>query len=405
MKKRMSALVLAAAMAASAVTPAMAARSDKYDYIEDIDLKVNYSIEAGMTDEDWSVSVDVVGNSNIEFDEEEDVTVSYAPDEGETWKEGVKPKITVVMTVDKDYDWRFDDDLIEKDGGVTLTGDSDDDVTISKVSASSSKVTVTLTIPKLKYPENYWDDRLYIEDAEWGDDGVATWAENENAEGYEVRVYRGSKSLATGLKTADTEYDLSEYFTSKGEYTFKVRAYYDDYKGEWEESDDLDLDKEEAEEIRGSSSSSSSTSTSKPAAKPSTSTSVNLPSYVVKGNWGTKNGKWTFTDSKGVAYKEKWAAVYNPYANTAAGQQAFDWFYFDKNGEMVTGWILDGGLYYYCSPLSDGTQGRMVTGWFQIDGAWYYFNPNSDGTRGAMQVNKWIGNDYVGANGKFEKSR
>ena len=102
MKKRMSALVLAAAMAASAVTPAMAARSDKYDYIEDIDLKVNYSIEAGMTDEDWSVSVDVVGNSNIEFDEEEDVTVSYAPDEGETWKEGVKPKITVVMTVDKD---------------------------------------------------------------------------------------------------------------------------------------------------------------------------------------------------------------------------------------------------------------------------------------------------------------
>ena len=125
----------------------------------------------------------------------------------------------------------------------------------------------------------------------------------------------------------------------------------------------------------------------------------------MKGNWGTKNGKWTFTDNKGVAYKEKWAAVYNPYANTAAGQQAFDWFYFDKNGEMVTGWILDGGLYYYCSPLSDGTQGRMVTGWFQIDGAWYYFNPNSDGTRGAMQVNKWIGNDYVGANGKFEKSR
>jgi glucan-binding YG repeat protein len=47
----------------------------------------------------------------------------------------------------------------------------------------------------------------------------------------------------------------------------------------------------------------------------------------------------------------------------------------------------------------------MVTGWFQIDGAWYYFNPNSDGTRGAMQVSKWIGNDYVGANGKFEKSR
>ena len=115
MKKRMSALLLASAMTASLVTPAMAATSDKYDYIKEIQLKVNYDIEAGMTDEDWSVSVDVLNNSNIEFDEEEDVTVSYAPEEGETWKEGVKPKITVVMTVDKDYDWRFDDDLIEKD--------------------------------------------------------------------------------------------------------------------------------------------------------------------------------------------------------------------------------------------------------------------------------------------------
>ena len=175
-------------------------------------------------------------------------------------------------------------------------------------------------------------------------------------------------------------------------------------RGEWDEVE-IDVDTEEAEEIYANAgSSSSSTSTSKPSNGPSTST-VNLPSYVVKGNWGTKNGKWTFTDNKGVAYKNMWAAVYNPYANTAAGQQAFDWFYFDGNGEMVTGWILDGGRYYYCSPLSDGTQGRMVTGWSQVDGAWYYFNPVSDGTRGAMMVNTWIGNDYVGANGKFEKSR
>ena len=174
MKKRISALALATAMTASLVTPAMAARSDKYDYIEDIDLKVTYSIEAGMTDEDWSLSVDLLNsNSAIEFDEDENVTVSYAPDEGETWKEGVKPKITIVMKVDyKEDGWKFDDDKIEADGGVTVT--TDDDLTISKVNASSSKVTVTLTLPKLKYPEDYWDTRLDIEDAEWGDDGVAT---------------------------------------------------------------------------------------------------------------------------------------------------------------------------------------------------------------------------------------
>ncbi|MBQ6856261.1 MAG: hypothetical protein IJO13_04065, partial [Lachnospiraceae bacterium] len=63
--------------------------------------------------------------------------------------------------------------------------------------------------------------------------------------------------------------------------------------------------------------------------------------------------------------------------------------------------VLDGGRYYYLSEISDGTLGRMVTGWNQIGDAWYYFNPNSDGTRGAMYVNTWIGNDYVGADGRF----
>lgn len=395
MKKRMSALVLAAAMAASAVTPAMAATN--YTYIESITLNLSVdNVEAGSDDWDISVSCPTTG---VYFDDYEDVTITNAPDDGEEWKDDVKPEIKVVLRVDDDDDYRFKS--IDKED-VTING-----ATISKykVSDGSKKVTVTITLPELEYPEGYWDDVLELEDYEWDDEtAIATWAENEYANYYEYKLYRGSTALTGVEKTEETELDLAHYFTRSGDYKLRVRAVYDTKKkGTWED-EEIEVDKEEAEDIYANAST-TSTSTSKPAAKPSTSTSVNLPSYVVKGNWGTKNGKWTFTDSKGVAYKEKWAAVYNPYANTAAGQQAFDWFYFDKNGEMVTGWILDGGLYYYCSPLSDGTQGRMVTGWFQIDGAWYYFNPNSDGTRGAMQVNKWIGNDYVGANGKFEKSR
>ena len=137
----------------------------------------------------------------------------------------------------------------------------------------------------------------------------------------------------------------------------------------------------------------------KPAAAPK------LPDYVVTGTWTVNNGVWMFKDGTGTTYKSRWAAVYNPYANAALGQENFDWFYFDQNGHMQTGWVQDGGLWYYCSPISDGTLGKMVTGWSLVGDSYYYFNPVSDGTRGAMLTNTWIGKDYVGADGKFDPSK
>ncbi len=128
-----------------------------------------------------------------------------------------------------------------------------------------------------------------------------------------------------------------------------------------------------------------------------------LPSYVVIGSW-TQNadGEWNFYDGSGRLYTNCWAAVYNPYANTAAGAQAFDWFRFDEKGLMVTSWFLDpaDGHYYYLNPVSDGTRGRMVIGWEVIDGKEYYFNPVSDGTRGRMMCNEATGDGhFVGADG------
>jgi len=394
MKKRISALVLATAMTASVVTPAFAAYTDIPSVKIDIDT---VNLEAGS--DDWEIIVDC-NTTGTYFDDYDDVKVTNAPEDGDAWGDDIKPKVTIKIHADyEDGEYKFNTTSFSKDD-VTLTVDGEE-YTNFKVSDSKKYITVTVTLPELEYEEGYWDELLELEGLDWDDEtAIATWEENENASYYEYKLYRGSTAL-TGLeKTEDTEVDLAQYFTRKGEYKVRVRAIYDSKtRGAWDEVE-LDVDTEEAEDIYANAS-----TTSTPTTKPSTSTTVNLPSYVVKGNWGTKNGKWTFTDNQGVAYKNKWAAVYNPYANTAAGQQAFDWFYFDGNGLMVTGWILDGGRYYYCSPLSDGTQGRMVTGWNQVDGAWYYFNPNSDGTRGAMLVNTWIGNDYVGADGRFEKSR
>lgn len=113
-----------------------------------------------------------------------------------------------------------------------------------------------------------------------------------------------------------------------------------------------------------------------------------LPSYVVTGTWmQNAAGQWMFAD-KERTYAMEWAAVHNPYASTEAGQSAYDWFRFDENGFLVTGWYQDtDGKRYYLNPVSDGTQGRMLTGWNWIDGQCLYFEEESNGSRGSLRCN------------------
>ncbi len=119
-----------------------------------------------------------------------------------------------------------------------------------------------------------------------------------------------------------------------------------------------------------------------------TAAGPSLPSYVVTGTWmQNAAGQWMFAD-KERTYAKEWAAVHNPYASTAAGQSVYDWFRFDENGFLVTGWYQDAdGNRYYLNPSSDGTQGRMLTGWNWIDGQCLYFEEESNGTRGALRCN------------------
>lgn len=132
-----------------------------------------------------------------------------------------------------------------------------------------------------------------------------------------------------------------------------------------------------------------------------------LPAYVVKGNWSNMNGQWKFADSSGAEYKNRWAAVYNPYANTIAGQSIFDWFRFDGAGNMVTGWFEDtDGNYYYMNSTSDGTKGRMLTGWNWIADAsgvqkCYYFSPVSDGYRGKLLTNTTVDGYSLNSTGEW----
>ena len=72
-----------------------------------------------------------------------------------------------------------------------------------------------------------------------------------------------------------------------------------------------------------------------------------------------------------------------------------DWYRFDQNGYICTGWFTDAdGAVYYLNPVSDGRMGAMLIGWQQIDGLWYYFNSVSDGHLGALLTNTTTPDGY-----------
>lgn len=126
------------------------------------------------------------------------------------------------------------------------------------------------------------------------------------------------------------------------------------------------------------------------------------PGAGIAGDWSYSSltGKWSFT-AGGRYFKSEWAYLYNPYATRS--QEKCDWFRFDENGDMITGWYKDtDGSWYYLWPTSDNLQGHMVTGWNRIDGKWYYFHTISDGRLGAMYSNVWTpGGYFVGADGAW----
>ena len=83
------------------------------------------------------------------------------------------------------------------------------------------------------------------------------------------------------------------------------------------------------------------------------------------------------------------------------------WYYFDDQGQMLTGKVeIEGGTYY----LGDENDGAQKTGWFQLESAdedsenplsWYYFD--KDGAMVKDQVDKKIdGSYYTFVNGEMQ---
>lgn len=158
----------------------------------------------------------------------------------------------------------------------------------------------------------------------------------------------------------------------------------------------------------------------------------NKPGYRPGGSSGSSSGGGSGSSTKDYAMHGSWIADGNnwkfrkdsgEYATNTWGLINGKWYYFDAQGNMVTGWYQVGGQWYYMNPAAGANQGVMMTGWIldpaynawfylnasgammtgwqQVNGAWYYLNPVSDGTKGVMAANTTIDGYYVNADGAW----
>ena len=86
--------------------------------------------------------------------------------------------------------------------------------------------------------------------------------------------------------------------------------------------------------------------------------------------WNFDGVNWTYTKEDGSKATNEWLQI------EYAGQT--DWYYFDADSNMKTGWFQDiSANLYYLNPVSDGFKGAMKKGDVEINGNKYFFN---DGT-------------------------
>ncbi|MCC8061088.1 MAG: YDG domain-containing protein [Clostridiales bacterium] len=92
------------------------------------------------------------------------------------------------------------------------------------------------------------------------------------------------------------------------------------------------------------------------------------------GQWILGERGWWYSNNSGGYPKGEWKQI-DWLGST-------NWYYFDEEGWMATGWLDWDGKRYYLHADSDGMVGHMYTGWQLINGDWYYFDED-----GALLVN------------------
>ena len=123
------------------------------------------------------------------------------------------------------------------------------------------------------------------------------------------------------------------------------------------------------------------------------------------GHWVKDSVGWWYACADGASYlKGGWFTIngrdyqFGPSGYMATGflkRTNGEWVYADSDGALVSGWVRDGGQWYYLDPASH----VMATGWVADRGSWYYLTGN-----GAMAIG-WVNDGgtwyFLNASGKM----
>ena len=98
-------------------------------------------------------------------------------------------------------------------------------------------------------------------------------------------------------------------------------------------------------------------------------------------HWQLKEGTWYYATSSGKAYTgwlHQGGAWYwlDPDAGGAMATGLHEcngsMYWFSSSGAMATGWVLDGGTWYYAT-----ASGALASGWLSLSGTWYWLDPST----------------------------
>ena len=361
MKLNFKHIMIPALAVVTALSMSVPAYADDREKISTIKLKVDCGEEPEAGDDIGSVDVTISsGDAKCYISE----APEYYDTNDDEWERGEIPVIRLELEAHDDYKFT-------SSTKVSVSG-YHSDLKSKKVLNSGDGLRVDIKLRKVS------GDLEEVEDLEW-DGRRAEWDDVEDADKYEVKLYRNGTAVTT-ITTSGNSFNFYPYMTRSGDYTFKVRAISnsDGEKSEWS-SESEEYYMSSADVYTGS----APTTTDYTSSTTSSGSSPANSSASYNAGWAQDAIGWTFWQN-GQALKNTWLYVDN------------NWFYMGSNNYMMTGWIYVDNNWFYLNPISDGTKGAMLSGWQNINGVVYYLNPVSDGTKGALKVGYQVidGNTY-----------
>lgn len=288
--------LMAGLLAAGTVMPAFAASRKK---ISSVNVVVTADIQPETRFGEENIEIEVKGGgSKYSYDYYEIENVGFE------WADTDVPEISIYLKAEDGYYFS-----LTAASAVKLSG-----ATYVKATKQDSSETLKLVVKLPSLAESVGA----LTEVSLSNNGYAMWEAARGAGSYEVRLYRNGEGIgASILSTKDTFYKFQDVMTKAGSYYVKVRplnGLNPENKGEWVESAAVTLDQAQANAIRNG----------------------EAGGMPLTGTWKSNGEKWWYTHSDGTYTTNGWEEI--------KGQ----WYFFDAEGFMQTGWIEWEGNRYYC---------------------------------------------------------